>query len=174
MEPIATPTAEPRAAAPVQAELVIDNGRLKGTRRPLTPPLALIGRSAGCDIRLNVEGIHPVQCLLVFGPAGLQLRLVPGVTGTLLNGAPAVDGPLADGDVLGVGPFHFQVSVNGSFPAQTAAAVQSEVESERVALRLHVEQEREALRIQAAAVVAQQAGSGSEVQSGFMRDAALS
>ncbi len=132
MQANADTSAPERPAAPV--ELVIDAGRLKGTRRALSAPVTVIGRAEGCDLRLNAEGVEGLQCVLARGAEGLSLRVLPGGGSTLINGVAARDGILNDGDRLSVGPFHFRVRMPGS-----------------------VAGDRDALRVQAAAVAAQQA-----------------
>jgi len=139
--------AKGRAALyPTVAELVIQNGRHKGSSRPLSLPLTTIGRAPGCDLRLNVEGIGPLHCCLTYGPSGLQLRELHEGGGTLVNGQPAGNEPLQHGDLLAVGPFQFQLRLQGPSPAQQLADAHSRQQTEK-----------EALRIQAAAVAAQQA-----------------
>jgi chromosome segregation ATPase len=142
MEPTPNPlSAQPAAGPLIRGELIVQNGRLAGTRRPLTVPLTLVGQAAGCDVRLNVAGVQPVHCALALGPAGWLLRELPGGGPILINGQPAGSGPLQDGDVLTVGPFQFQIHpVDGTPAAQSSR-----------------EREKDALRIQAAAVAAQQA-----------------
>ncbi len=136
-------------------ELVVQNGRMSGARCPLGDPVTLIGRAEGCDVRLNVDGVEPHHCLLSQSSTGMVLRDLSGATGTLVNGEPAALRVLEDGDLLTVGPFRFRVRLPQDTP-QTLAEADVEVlvpEEEREAwLR-----EKEALRIQAAAVVAQQA-----------------
>jgi chromosome segregation ATPase len=135
---------EPKPTA--TAELVIQNGRLKGTRRPLMQPLTLIGREAGCDLRINVDGVQPLHCGLVNGFAGLFLRNLQNAGQTLVNGQAADNCPLKHGDIVAIGPFQFQVRLKGKIPAQQLAEAQA-----------RHSQEKDALRIQAAAVAAQQA-----------------
>ncbi len=127
-------------AAP--AELVLQNGRLSGARRALRPHVTVIGQAPGCDIRLDVQGVSPLHCLLVQTPSGLVLRDLQTQTGTHVNGERVATCPLRDGDLLSVGPFRFKVRL----PALTALP---DPES--------TDREKEALRIQAAAVAAQQA-----------------
>jgi chromosome segregation ATPase len=137
------PTHDPQPSDPAPwGELVVQNGRLSGTHRALTSPLTLIGQAAGCDVRLNVEGVHPQHCALVIGPTGLLLRDLQGESGTLVNGEPVTSCLLHNGDVLTVGPFSFQVLLPTVSPWPDPDAL---------------DQEKEALRIQAAAVAAQQA-----------------
>jgi hypothetical protein len=122
-------------------ELIIQNGRLSGTRKALGSALTLLGSADGCDLRLDVEGVLPVHCAIVCGPAGFAVRTWHGAV-TLLNGKPVAEGPIHDDDLLAVGPFEFRVSL--ASPTEP---------SDRAAL----EREKDALRIQAAAVAAQQA-----------------
>jgi chromosome segregation ATPase len=136
--PQPTPHADPPAPA---GELIVHNGRLSGTRKTLNAALTLLGRAEGCDVRLNAEGVLPIHCAVIRGPAGLGVRALHGAV-TLVNGRPIAEGPLHDGDLLGVGPFQFRVAL-----APAAEPI------DRAAL----EREKDALRIQAAAVVAQQA-----------------
>ncbi|HLN32653.1 MAG TPA: FHA domain-containing protein [Gemmataceae bacterium] len=144
MEPtdLVLPVSPADHVPPSAGELIIQNGRLSGTRRPLVVPLTLIGRADGCDLRLNVEGVHPFHCVLALGPSGLHLRDLQGDGSTLVNGEPALDRLLHDGDLLSVGPFRFRVQLPEEPAVQNAEAL---------------EKEKESLRIQAAAVAAQQA-----------------
>ena len=64
------------------AELVVHNGRLAGTRRPLQGPLTFLGRTTGSDLRVTVDGVKYAdhvepRMLLVH-----YLREVVGKTGT--------------------------------------------------------------------------------------------
>jgi chromosome segregation ATPase len=123
-------------------ELVVHNGRLSGTRRPLTTPVTTVGRAESCDVRLNVDSIQPFHCVLASGPTGLMVRNLHAEGGTLVNGQAVRVCTLHEGDLLSIGPFEFQVHLP---------------EEERAAGASGLAQEKEALRIQAAAVVAQQA-----------------
>jgi pSer/pThr/pTyr-binding forkhead associated (FHA) protein len=132
MEPTAN-VPDPAGPAGAVGELVVQNGRLSGTRRPLAP-LTLIGQAPGCDLRLNVEGVAPLHCVIVQAPAGPVLRDLTEA-GTTVNGERVRERALRHGDRVAIGPFLFAVEL----PDPPADA------------------EAEALRIQAAAVVAQQA-----------------
>ncbi len=123
-------------------ELVLQNGRQAGARRPLGAPTTFIGRSQDCDVRLNVEGVDPMHCLLVVADAGVQMRDLNSVHGTFVNGVRADNVALADGDLLKVGPFQFRLELT----ARPTVAPDD----------APVEEYREVLRIQAAAVAAQQ------------------
>jgi hypothetical protein len=152
MEPIHEP--QPLLSEASPGDLIVQNGRLAGTRRPLNVPVTFVGRDASCDIRLNVDGVAPLHCLLVFGPNGLALRHLHGDSGTLVNGERVNAAPLRDGDLLTVGPFQFRLALRpGALPPAPPVATPPAESSS---------QEKEALRIQAAAVAAQQAALGEE------------
>ncbi len=144
MEPIAVPAPEPSddALPALLGELIVENGRLRGTRRALISPLTLIGRDPVCEFHLNVDGVKPFHCAIVNGCTGFFLRNLGGETGTLVNGEAVQEMLLQDGDVLTIGPFQFSLFLPEADEPASAAANQAE---------------RDALRIQAAAVAAQQA-----------------
>src|SRR5579884_1149030 len=144
MEQTPVSTSEPSDdALPVMlGELIVQNGRLRGTRRALAAPLTLIGRDPLCEFHLNVDGVKPLHCAIVHGRTGFFLRDLGGDSGTLVNGEAVRETPLQDGDVLTIGPFEFSLSLPATDEPASAATNQAE---------------RDALRIQAAAVAAQQA-----------------
>src|SRR5262245_51974265 len=98
------------AARPV-AELIVQTGRLKGSRRALTVPVTLLGRDPNCDVCLNFDGISPLEAALVDTPAGPVLRELGEEGGVLVNGESADNRVLHDGDLLAIGPFQFQLSL---------------------------------------------------------------
>src|SRR5262245_59446966 len=116
MEPMHEPTPPTEAADAPPGELIVQNGRLAGTRRPLLAPLTFLGRDAGRDMRLNADGVAPLHCLLAHSPGGLLLRVLHGEGGTTVNGEPARTGTLHDGDLLGVGPFQFRLKLRPPAP----------------------------------------------------------
>jgi hypothetical protein len=138
----ATPDSPGPVLAGPFAELVAQNGPERGARRRLTGALALLGRAAACDVRLDADGVALLHCAVADGPGGPVLRDLGSPFGTLVN-CEAVRGPRAlnDGDLVCVGPFEFRVELPE--PAGRTAAED--------------EAARDALRVQAAAVVAQQA-----------------
>jgi hypothetical protein len=120
--------------------LVVQNGRLSGARRALRGPLTLIGREPGCDVRLNLDGVDPLHCAILHGPAGFVLRDLDSRDGTLVNGERVSTSLLCQGDVIAVGPFQFAVELRDLKGATG-----------------NLDADRDGLRIQAAAVAAQQA-----------------
>jgi pSer/pThr/pTyr-binding forkhead associated (FHA) protein len=131
-----------QGAAPEPDALVVQNGRLSGTRRELASPMTLLGREACCDVRLNIDGINPLHCVIVQLPDRYVLRDLGSDAGTFVNHERVSTCPLANGDVIGVGPFVFRVELPPSVLERDSASLAAE---------------RDALRIQAAAVAAQQA-----------------
>jgi hypothetical protein len=95
------------AGQPV-GELIVLNGKRKGTRLPLRP-VTVIGSAAGCDVRLTGDGVGLAHCVVGLTAEGPALRA--GFSGhTLVNGSPCDEALLADGDELKVGPCVFQVT----------------------------------------------------------------
>src|SRR5438105_2351484 len=94
--------ADSPAPAPLAGELVVQNGRQAGASKALNAPLTLIGRAPGCDIRLNLESIHPLHCALLPGPSGLILRDLGSDSGTFVNDQRVTSCLLSDGDMLGI------------------------------------------------------------------------
>jgi hypothetical protein len=147
LHPLAPPEPSDDALPAARGELIVQNGRLSGTRRALTSALTLLGRDAACEIHLNIDGVNPLHCAIVQGPEGFLLRDLGSVAGTFLNGEAIQNCSLQDGDLLTVGPFQFRFHLPSGEPPLTPAALRAE---------------RDALRIQAAAVAAQQAALGEE------------
>jgi len=115
--------------------LVVQDGPGSGTSFPFHYPVTLVGRSGGCDIRLDAGDVRPLHCLLTPGPAGVNLRALVK-NAVRVNGRPATSATLHDGDLLEIGPCRLRVRLPNDSPPEDA--------------RL------ESLRIQAAAVAAQQ------------------
>src|SRR5437868_12956411 len=107
MEPTHDPSSSP--GSPLAGELVVQTGRLAGSRRPLGAALTFVGHAASCDVRLNGDGVHALHCLLARGPDGLLLRDLESEGGTFVNGERVSTALLRDGDLLGVGPYQFRL-----------------------------------------------------------------
>src|SRR5206468_3497742 len=73
-------------------------------RIPLADPVALLGRAAGCDIRLQVQEIESHHCVLACTNEGVVVRPLEKAGGTLVNGEAVASATiLRHGDVLTVG-----------------------------------------------------------------------
>jgi hypothetical protein len=127
----------------VWGELIVHNGRHAGKSQPLEAPLILVGRSSSCDIRLKSTAVAPLHCALVFSSAGVTLRKLHSRGGVSINGEAPQPRFLRDGDLLAFGPFEFRIHLVPVVPAPPPAEPPPAPD--------------DALRIQAAAVVAQQA-----------------
>ncbi len=177
MEPAPHPASRRRLGTPPAqtAELVLQAGRLNGTRRPLHNPLTLIGRAESCDIRLDADGVAPLHCVLAAGPSGVGVRDLQSATGTLVNSQRVTARVLHDGDVLAVGPFQFKVRLpaTGTAPSPSASAETNTTGAPAHDRAEPGTAEKEALRIQAAAVAAQQAALTEEEARLQQRRAAL-
>ena len=88
--------------------LVIQAGPGAGSFLPFHEPVTLLGRSGGCDVRLDAQSVRPLHCLLTPGVDGVALRTL-GRDGVQHNGRPASTGLLRDGDLLAIGPFRLRV-----------------------------------------------------------------
>ncbi len=149
--PLSPPEPSEEPLPVVLGELVVENGRQRGTRQALTSELTLIGRDATCEILLNIEGVNPLHCAIVYGPDGFVLRDLGSASGTLLNGEAVQTSPLRHDDLVGVGPFQFRLVLPSSDEPPEPPLSAASLRAERVALR-----------IQAAAVAAQQASLAEE------------
>src|SRR5437763_16513637 len=108
------------ADSPVPAslggELIVQNGRQAGASKSLNNPVTLIGRAAGCNIRLNLDSIHPLHCALLRGPGGLIVRARGSAAATLVNEPRASSCLVRGGDIIGVGPSRRVVRWPGQTP----------------------------------------------------------
>jgi pSer/pThr/pTyr-binding forkhead associated (FHA) protein len=127
------------------AELVVIDGRLGGARRALSGPLTLVGQGVGCDLRLLDEGVALIHCAVVRDADGPLLRDLGSPAGTRVNGQTVGTHRLANGDRIEVGGVTIEVSLE----TPTANPPSADV--------VLLDRERDGLRIQAAAVIAQQA-----------------
>ena len=96
-------------------------------------------RAAGCEIRLNVDGVQPLHAALVNGQGGYFLRDLAGEGDVLLNDQPAALAQVQDGDVVSVGFFRFRLQLTNPPPGKAA-------ETERNALRFRPPRSRPSSR----------------------------
>jgi pSer/pThr/pTyr-binding forkhead associated (FHA) protein len=140
MQAVAGPT--------LRAELVVHTGPLAGTRRLLAGPLTFLGRSAAADLRVDLDGVNPLHCLIAHNADGFQARDLETESGTLVNGQRIGAVQLQHGDLLTLGTTEcrFELSASSAPEIPVVPMVVPDLETHE-----------EALRIQAAAVAAQQA-----------------
>jgi len=131
----------PAGALPASttAELIVRNGRQQGVRRPLTLPVTVVGSAKGCDVRLDVDGVRPIHCLIGWGPEGPLVRSWGGDE-TYVNDEQVLSRVLTDDDILRVGPFEFSICSSASPASTTSLPVdlrdeQAEIEADLIAQR---------------------------------------
>ncbi len=90
------------------AELVVINGKTAGTRHMLQDTVTVVGQSKGCDIRLHVEGVKSVHCIIALGVEGPHLRSF-AANDTLVNEVSLSSGLLRHGDRLTLGSCQLEI-----------------------------------------------------------------
>ena len=105
----------------VVGELVVQNGKQRGTRIPLQATVTMIGSANLCDVKLTGTGVAEVHCAISVTGAGPTLRSWDSQQ-TLVNGSPTSAGLLKHGDEVQVGPcvFHLEWHVEEMIPLQVA------------------------------------------------------
>jgi chromosome segregation ATPase len=152
------PSRRKRSALAPAAELLIESGPLKGTRRALDIPLTCLGRGPACDLRLDADGVSPLHCAIAHGPGGFLVRDLGSAAGTQVNGEKIDSASLHDGDLLTLGSVVLRAHLPRLGPAPAPLGVRP------APADLDAARAKEALRIQVAAVVAQQAALTEEEQ----------
>ena len=90
----------------VVGELVVQNGKQRGTRIPLQATVTMIGSANLCDVKVTGTGVAEVHCAISVTGAGPTLRSWDSQQ-TLVNGSPTSAGLLKHGDEVQVGPCVF-------------------------------------------------------------------
>ncbi len=130
----------PALAIPLP-ELILRTGRQQGARKPLKAPITFVGSEAGCDIRLNIESVEPVHCVIAAGPEGPVVRAWHSAD-VFVNGSPVKVRTLCDGDRLRVGPFEFEIQI----AAPLALPTDDELPSDSEGASLRASQQLFAIR----------------------------
>src|SRR5438874_5267013 len=91
-----------KSLLPVVLEIV---GRGARTTWRMKRPLAMIGTSSGCKIRLGDDAISRFHCVVVHTPDGLWAIDLLSTNGSAINGERVRAAPLRDGDQLSVGNY---------------------------------------------------------------------
>lgn len=94
----------------------------KGQLIQLNASRITIGSAPHCGLRLRLQGVRPLQCLIVRGPQGAVARSLS--VDTLLNGNRFREEPLSVGDRLQLGPVEFVVDADGRPCLPTPAPTQ--------------------------------------------------
>ena len=106
----------------VVGELIVQNGKQRGTRIPLQATVTMIGSANLCDVKVTGTGVAEVHCAISVTGAGPTLRSWDSQQ-TRVNGSPTSAGLLKHGDEIQVGPcvFHLEWHVEELIPLQIAA-----------------------------------------------------
>ena len=96
----------------MKVKLVVLTGNEKDREIPLPSSQFIIGRKKECHLRARSERVSKLHCAIVRKAGRVVVRDLKSMNGTLVNGE-SITGTrfLADGDVLGVGPLQFRVSI---------------------------------------------------------------
>ncbi|WP_166830120.1 FHA domain-containing protein [Thalassoroseus pseudoceratinae] len=93
------------------ATLIIQFGKHKGRRLPVPPKDCVVGRDAGCSIRLGSPDISKRHCVVRTTARGLLVRDLGSHNGTFANDVLVTEPTLLEvGDVLRVGTIPFLVA----------------------------------------------------------------
>ena len=92
------------------AEILILSGKLQGRKLSLPTGEIYIGRDEACQIRIASHEISRRHCVIQDSPEVLTIQDLDSRNGTLVNDVP-IDSrvTLKPGDVVRVGPMHFQI-----------------------------------------------------------------
>lgn len=98
---------------PAHPSLVVTYGNTTRKVRPLDREMLVLGKAAGCDVKLVSPEVANIHCLIVHGTDGWRVRDCGSRVGTRLNGKSVQEAPLDDGDVLQIGSFSFHLNLPG-------------------------------------------------------------
>ncbi|MCA9079273.1 MAG: FHA domain-containing protein [Planctomycetaceae bacterium] len=85
--------------------LEIQNGKLKGRRLKVTDSDVLVGRDAGCKVRIASEEVSRLHCRLIATPEGVLVKDLGSSNGTFIDGRPIKgNAMLKPGGQLTIGP----------------------------------------------------------------------
>jgi pSer/pThr/pTyr-binding forkhead associated (FHA) protein len=102
-DPLSSEAADPGRLPRAVFEVSLGAEKLADWR--LNRALTLVGRSAGCKLRLRDGRVSRAHCALTAGPLGVWAVDLLSGEGTAVNGERVRWARLEDGDVLEVGPF---------------------------------------------------------------------
>ncbi|MHB1843846.1 MAG: FHA domain-containing protein [Deltaproteobacteria bacterium] len=108
--------------APARFELVVTEGRSRGTRFPLRPGVHTIGRSSQCDCSVLDEAVSRRHFELRVDKDGVLMRDLGSGNGTVVNGDRIDELQLAHGDQIQVGDTVLEVRERGKAPVSARPA----------------------------------------------------
>ncbi len=113
-------------APPAAAELVILTGPASGRTFRLADGDHLVGRDAGCDVRIDDPYLSGLHVRLRVSGAGTSIVAAPGRNGTHVNGRPvSIPHAIAPEDVIRAGRSSFAITTTGrsAVPAGTRGTI---------------------------------------------------
>ena len=97
----------------MQVQLIVVNEEHKGKTIPINTPAFIIGRAAGCNLRLYKPMVSRFHCSLQLIDGTLMVQDLGGENGTYVNGnRVTIAYPLKHGDKLFIGEYCFSVDVD--------------------------------------------------------------
>jgi len=85
-------------------ELAVIGGLVAGGRARLTEGQVTVGRSAGCDVRVDDPDVSRVHLAISMGPEGVSIEDLHSANGTTVDGRPLVGrAPLPLGSMIAIG-----------------------------------------------------------------------
>ena len=106
--------------APARFELVVTEGRSRGTRFPLRVGVHTVGRSGQCDCSVLDEAVSRRHFELTVDAQGVTVRDLGSGNGTLLNGEKTDESQVEHGDLLRIGDSALELRERGRPPVSHA------------------------------------------------------
>lgn len=91
--------------------IVFASGPLSGSEVTLERPRMMIGRAAGCDVRIDDASISHQHAALELGSSGYRIRDLGSTNGVQVNGARMALAELKHGDTIALGQIELRYVV---------------------------------------------------------------
>ncbi len=108
--------------APARFELLVTDGRSRGTRFPLRPGVHTVGRSSQCECSILDEAVSRRHFEVEVDKDGVLLRDLGSGNGTLVNGERAEELALSHGDRIQIGDTILELRERGKAPVAGRAS----------------------------------------------------
>jgi pSer/pThr/pTyr-binding forkhead associated (FHA) protein len=99
----------------MHVRLKVIHGKYDGREFKLPMPKCVVGREAGCELRINNEAISRKHCVIMTSASSIIVRELHSRNGTFVNDTRVLDETrLSHGDILKVGPIQFEALIEQS------------------------------------------------------------